>query len=40
MKNHLKKPEVLRENLKTILPIGILKKKNLDPQLDIKFWNP
>ena len=28
-----KKPEVLHEKMKIVLPMGILKKKNLDPQL-------
>ena len=37
MKNHLKKPEVLHEKLKTVLPMGILKKKFLIPNLTSNF---
>ena len=39
LKNHTKKPEVLHAKLKTVLLIGILKKKNLTPNFT-KFENP
>ena len=37
MKNHLKKPEVLHEKMKIVLPMGILKKKISTPNLTSHF---